>query len=117
MAENHHQIYEKHFDPTYNTHYYFNVATQESVWELPEGNNLTVIDKTEKPGQEPDSKASQLQAIESFKQRQQALEAMEEELLAGLMPTTLDEADLAKVSKPQPLDDKTDVFVPKEGSS
>lgn len=42
---------------------------------------------------------------------------MEEELLAGLMPTTLDEADLAKVSKPQKLDDKTDVFVPKEGSS
>ena len=28
-------IFEKHFDTTYNTHYYFNVATGESFWELP----------------------------------------------------------------------------------
>jgi hypothetical protein len=37
-------IFEKHLDATYNTFYYFNVATNESTWELPL--NATIIDKT-----------------------------------------------------------------------
>ena len=51
-------VYEKHFDPTYNAHYYFNPATGESVWELPQGAQVTVVDKTAPAGTEPDAKTA-----------------------------------------------------------
>lgn len=43
--------------------YYFEVATQESHWTLPDEPDLTVIDKTQ------DEKAKQIAEVESFKQR------------------------------------------------
>lgn len=30
-------FYEKHYDPTYQRHYYYDPASGDSVWEVPEG--------------------------------------------------------------------------------
>jgi len=39
------QIWHQYFDPTYKQPYYFNIATEETVWEEPKDGQI--VDKTE----------------------------------------------------------------------
>lgn len=44
------RTFEKYFDPHHDRHYYFDIETSESIWELPSGadlDNIKIIDKTE----------------------------------------------------------------------
>jgi hypothetical protein len=45
------------------------------------------------------------------------LEEIGDELLAGFMPSSIDEAKIAKVGRAAKTDEKTDVLVPIEDSS
>ena len=39
--------FEKYFDTQHQLPFYYNVVTQESLWELPTGDHVRVVDKTE----------------------------------------------------------------------
>jgi hypothetical protein len=41
------ETYEKYFDSNYLLPYYFNPVTEQSVWEMPTGPHVTIIDKSE----------------------------------------------------------------------
>jgi hypothetical protein len=69
------RIFEKYFDAHYQRPYYFDVATQESLWELPDEPDLEIVDKTK--DEALDEKAKQLADIEAFKKRMLQLEAEE----------------------------------------
>ena len=65
---------EKHWDFTYKREYFFNPATEESIWDLPEDNKLKIVDRVPKKVKEELELEKKRQEYREKKQRIQDLQ-------------------------------------------